>query len=87
MRKLYYNLAITGISVVIAILVGAVEALSLAAETFGLEGGFWAGPSAATAHWTAFGYIVIAIFTAAWVLAVAIYRAIDWAQVSDPHHL
>ena len=38
-RKLYYNLAITGFSVVVAVLVGAIEALALVGDKFGLEGG------------------------------------------------
>jgi HoxN/HupN/NixA family high-affinity nickel-transporter len=40
-RKLYYNLAITGFSVVVAVLVGAIEALGLVGDKFGLEGGLW----------------------------------------------
>ena len=38
-RKLYYNLAITSFSVVVAVLVGAREALGLVGDKFGLEGG------------------------------------------------
>ena len=41
LRKLYYNLAITGFSVVVAVLVGAIEALGLVGDKFGLEGGLW----------------------------------------------
>ena len=40
-RKLHYNLAITGFSVVGAVLVGAIEAWGLVGHKFGLEGGLW----------------------------------------------
>src|SRR5437667_4512629 len=38
LRKLYYNLAITGLSVVVALAVGGIEALGLIVESLGLEG-------------------------------------------------
>src|SRR5476651_2581674 len=42
-RKLYYNLTITFVSVLVAVLIGGIEALGLLADQFGLEGGFWDG--------------------------------------------
>ena len=45
-RKIYYNLAITEISVIAAVLVGAIEALGLAAEKLGGAGGLWASVGA-----------------------------------------
>jgi nickel/cobalt transporter (NiCoT) family protein len=78
LRKLYYNLTITGISVVVAVLVGAVEAFGLAADKLGLEGGLSATAGAVTDHWAALGYIVIAVFAATWVVAVTTYRAMGF---------
>ena len=40
-RKLYYNLTITFVSVLVAVLIGGVEALGLLADKFGLSGGLW----------------------------------------------
>ena len=40
-RKLYYNMTITFVSVLVAVLIGGVEALGLIAEKFGLSGGIW----------------------------------------------
>jgi nickel/cobalt transporter (NiCoT) family protein len=40
-RKLSYNLVITGFSVVVALLVGAIEALGLIGDKFSLQGGLW----------------------------------------------
>ena len=40
-RKVFYNLAITALSVFVALVVGSIEILSLVGEKRGLEGGFW----------------------------------------------
>ena len=40
-RKLYYNLTITFVSVVVAVLIGGIEALGLIADKLSLEGPFW----------------------------------------------
>ena len=40
-RKIWYNLTITAISVLVALLIGGIEALGLIADKLGLEGGFW----------------------------------------------
>ena len=42
-RKLWYNLTITTISVFVALFIGSVEALGLLADKFGLSGTFWDG--------------------------------------------
>jgi high-affinity nickel-transport protein len=41
MRKLYYNMLITLVSVVVAMLIGGTEALSLVSDQLGFKGGFW----------------------------------------------
>src|SRR5436309_4536215 len=41
-RKVYYNITITGLSVAVALLIGTVELLSILAGKLGLTGGFWA---------------------------------------------
>src|SRR5215468_5684936 len=40
-RKLYYNMTITLVSVIVALLIGGIEVLGLVADQLGLEGGFW----------------------------------------------
>src|SRR6266571_2730598 len=40
-RKLYYNMTITFVSVIVAVMVGGVQALGLLADKFGLSGGVW----------------------------------------------
>jgi nickel/cobalt transporter (NiCoT) family protein len=64
-RKLYYNLVITGFSVAVAVLVGAREALGLVGNKFGPEGGLFFMADATGARSEALGYLVVAVFVAA----------------------
>ncbi|HEX9534955.1 MAG TPA: HoxN/HupN/NixA family nickel/cobalt transporter [Stellaceae bacterium] len=80
-RKLYYNLAITGFSVVVAVLVGAREALGLVGDKFGLERGLFVMADATGARFGAFGYLVVAIFAAVWLASFVIYRAMGYHKM------
>jgi high-affinity nickel-transport protein len=73
-RKLYYNMTITFVSVVVAVLVGGIEALGLVAEQFGFDGGFWDAIGALNDNFGAIGYLIIGIFVLSWVVSAAIYR-------------
>ncbi|MBI4213811.1 MAG: HoxN/HupN/NixA family nickel/cobalt transporter [Chloroflexi bacterium] len=71
-RKLFYNLTMTGLSVLIALFVGIVELLQVLGERAGLEGGFW--EFIAGVDLGAFGYVIVAGFVMAWLLALAVLR-------------
>jgi high-affinity nickel-transport protein len=71
-RKVYYNLTITGLSVAIAVIVGTVELLGLGASKLDLTGGFWTWVSAIDIN--TLGYIIVGIFIATWAIAVLIWR-------------
>jgi len=73
-RKLYYNLTITFISVLVAVVVGGIEALGLLAEKFSLEGHFWAAVGALNADFGQLGYLLVALFAITWLVSIAIYR-------------
>ena len=73
-RKLYYNMTITLVSVVVALLVGGIEALGLAADRLKLEGGFWDGIGALNDNFGVLGYVIVALFVVSWLVSVAIYR-------------
>ncbi|WGR96204.1 HoxN/HupN/NixA family nickel/cobalt transporter [Bradyrhizobium sp. ISRA443] len=73
-RKLWYNLTITAISVVVALLIGGVEALGLIASKFQLEGEFWVAVSDISESLANFGYLVVGLFLASWALSFGIYR-------------
>jgi high-affinity nickel-transport protein len=86
-RKLSYNLVITGFSVVVAVLVGAIEALGLIGDKFGLEGGLWVTSDPAGAHFGALGYLAVAIFVATWLVSFVIYQAMGYPKVTNLHNL
>jgi high-affinity nickel-transport protein len=72
-RKVYYNLAITGLSVIICFFIGAVETLSLLpAEIHGLHHGFWGLVSRFNLN-TA-GFVIVALFGLTWLGALLIWR-------------
>jgi high-affinity nickel-transport protein len=74
MRKLYYNLTITFVSVVVALLVGGVEALGLVGRQFGLDGRFWRGISALNGNFGIIGYVIIGVFVVTWGVSTVVYR-------------
>ena len=71
-RKLYYNLNITLVSVLIAFAVGGIEILSIVAAEFHLTGGIWDLVSGVD-----FGFVgvaIIAVFIGSWAVSTVIYR-------------
>ncbi|HEY6257442.1 MAG TPA: HoxN/HupN/NixA family nickel/cobalt transporter [Xanthobacteraceae bacterium] len=73
-RKLYYNLTITFVSVVVAVVVGGVEALGLLAAKLDLQGGFWGAVAGLNENFGALGYLIIGIFVASWMVSLLLYR-------------
>jgi nickel/cobalt transporter (NiCoT) family protein len=73
-RKLYYNLTITSVSVVVAVLIGGIEALGLIADQLGLSGGFWDGVDMLNEGFNGLGFAIIGIFIAAWIGSMIMYR-------------
>lgn len=68
-------LTITAASVVVAIFIGGIEALGLIGDKLGLEGGFWDFVGDLNDNLTNFGYAVVGIFIASWLISTIIYRA------------
>ncbi len=73
-RKLYYNLTITFVSVLVAVIVGGVEALGLLAEKLGLQGGFWDAVASLNDNFGTLGYLIIGIFAVSWLVSIGLYR-------------
>jgi high-affinity nickel-transport protein len=73
-RKLYYNMTITLVSVVVALLIGGIEAFGLIADQLGLSGGAWDAIGALNDHFGTLGFVIIGIFAAAWAVSFAIYK-------------
>jgi high-affinity nickel-transport protein len=85
-RKLYYNMTITAVSVVVALVVGGLETLNLIGDQLGLTdgGGFWGAIGAINDNFGVLGYIIIGIFLVAWIGSVVVYklRGYDDLEVS-----
>jgi len=75
MRKLYYNMTITLVSVIVAIAIGGIEALGLIGDQLGLEGGFWGGIGALNDNFNTLGFAIISVFVAAWAISFIVYKA------------
>ncbi len=73
-RKLYYNLTITAVSILVALAVGGIETLGLIGDRFALHGAFWDGVGALNDNFSLLGYGVIGLFVASWLVSIAIYR-------------
>ncbi len=73
-RKLYYNLTITFVSVLVAVLIGGIEALGLLADQLKLEGPFWNFIGALNENFGSLGFLIIAIFGGCWLVSIAVYR-------------
>ncbi|WP_428489184.1 HoxN/HupN/NixA family nickel/cobalt transporter [Rhodopila sp.] len=80
-RKLYYNMTITFVSVVVALLVGGIEALGLIGVQFGLTGRFWDGIGALNDNFGTIGFLIIGLFIVSWIASAVIYRARGYDQL------
>ncbi len=71
-RKIYYNLVITGLSVAVALLIGGQEIVSIFAEKLEVESGIvaWIG----NLDLGDLGYIIVGLFVLTWAVAIAVWR-------------
>ena len=74
-RKLYYNITITAVSVVVAVMIGGIETLGLIGDTYKLEGPFWDAIGSLNDNFGMLGYAIIGVFALSWLISVLIYRA------------
>jgi len=81
-RKLYYNLTITGVSVVVALAIGSIETLGLVADELGLDGGIWNVVNAANDNFGALGYAIIGVFVASWLISLVVYRVMGYDKLN-----
>lgn len=80
-RKLYYNLTITLVSVVVALVIGGIEALGLIGDQLGFTGPFWNGIGVLNDNFNNLGFIIIGIFIAAWLISFLIYRLARFDEI------
>ncbi len=81
-RKVYYNLVITGLSVAVAFLIGTVELLGLLGSELNLSGRFWS--TMADFNINSAGFAIVGLFVATWVVALAIWHLAKIESRWDP---
>jgi high-affinity nickel-transport protein len=74
-RKLYYNFTITFISVVVALLVGGIEATGVLMDHFNFSGGLWNVIDALNTNLGVLGFAIIGILLLCWLGSLIVYRA------------
>lgn len=71
-RKIYYNITITALSVAVALLIGSIELLGLFARQLGWHGPFWDLLGGLDMNMV--GFAVVGMFVVTWAVAVLVWR-------------
>jgi NAD(P)-dependent dehydrogenase (short-subunit alcohol dehydrogenase family) len=73
-RKLYYHMTITCVSVIVALAVGGIEALGLLAGLLHLRGGFWVMVVHLNESFGQLGYAIVGLLALSWAVSMAVYK-------------
>jgi high-affinity nickel-transport protein len=71
-RKVYYNITVTSLSVAVALLIGTIELLQVTAAKLSLEGGFWSFLDGL--DFGRLGYVVVGLFVATWLCSITVWK-------------
>ncbi len=71
-RKVYYNITITGLSVGVAFVIGTIELLSVLQSQLALSGGIWS--FSARFNLNHAGFLIVGVFVVTWAVALAVWR-------------
>jgi nickel/cobalt transporter (NiCoT) family protein len=71
-RKLYYNITITGLSVMIALVIGTVELAGLFSQELGAHGSFWRWLQSVNIN--ELGFVIVGLFIATWAIALSVWH-------------
>jgi high-affinity nickel-transport protein len=77
-RKVYVNLAMTGLSVTAAVAVGTCEVLAFAGDRLGLDRGWWSWTEAIDS--SSIGMVIAALLALTWAVALVIWR---WGRIEE----
>jgi high-affinity nickel-transport protein len=81
LRKLYYNIIVTAVSVMVALIIGGIETLGLLQGAFNLSGAFWGAVAALNNDFGSLGYLIIGIFMVTWVVSVVVYKLKKYDEI------
>ncbi|UYY58029.1 HoxN/HupN/NixA family nickel/cobalt transporter [Sphingomonas sp. S2-65] len=82
LRKLYYNMTITLMSIAVALFIGGVEMVALAVRRLGLEGPAARWAIALNENFNALGFAIIGVFAGAWGLSYLIFRSVEHRRLA-----
>ena len=71
-RRVFYNMTVTGLSVFVALFVGLVELAQIAVQSLGLQGGVWS--AVLSIDFGTIGLIIVSAFVVTWIAAFAIFK-------------
>jgi high-affinity nickel-transport protein len=77
-RKLYYNITVTTLSVFVALLIGTIELAQVLSDKLGWNGGFWSWLH--TLDFGTLGYAVVGLFAITWLVALGIWK---WRRIEE----
>jgi len=80
-RKLYYNLTITFVSVLAAVAIGGVETLGLIGDRLGLHGALWDAIGGINDNLGLLGYFIVGLFVLCWLISFIIYRVKGYDRI------
>jgi high-affinity nickel-transport protein len=71
-RKIYYNITITALSVAVALIIGTIELIAVFSDKLSLTGGVWGFVSGIDLNYV--GYGIVGLFVLTWAIALAVWR-------------
>jgi nickel/cobalt transporter (NiCoT) family protein len=77
-RKVYYNITITGLSVAVALIIGTIELVSIVTDKLGINSGPLAAIGSLDLNYV--GYVIVGLFVATWIVALLVWR---YARIED----
>jgi high-affinity nickel-transport protein len=81
-RKLYYNLTITLVSILVALLIGGIEVLGLIGDQFKIHGAIWDVIGSLNNNFGVVGFVIIGVFVGSWAVSILIYRLKRYDEIA-----
>jgi high-affinity nickel-transport protein len=80
-RKLYYNMTITFVSIVVALVIGGIEALGLIGDELALKGRFWDFIGSLNDNFNTIGFVIVGVFLVSWIVSIIIYKMNKYDEI------
>ena len=84
LRRLFYNMTITLVSVIVSLFIGGLEALAMIASEFNLQNGIWYYVNRLNDKFGYMGYCIIGIFIISWIISTLVYKYCDFDKKNSP---